>query len=152
MKTSSIPQRVVGRLLEDGENDLHDEIDQIPADPIRITLHSSHGDITFDGMGRVVENNLHVGDGDDDMRPDDVPVQLDIEEFRRTYPTFPIEGDHDILDWGFWMANGEYAPPEEDWRRDWHSREIRAAAFPEYGIHDPEAEKAARERYDDGMI
>lgn len=154
MKT---PEQIVNRLIED-DADFSDEIEQIeavPYDPATttITLGSSHGEIIFDGYGNVVEDNLTYGPGEDDMNPEYAPVRLDIEEFRRTYPTFPLDGHHDILDWGFWMANGEYGEPEEDWRRDMHLREIRAAAYPEYGKLDREAMNRVQDRlYADGQL
>jgi hypothetical protein len=43
-------------------------------------------------------------------------VFFNVDEWRNTRPG--VVPDHvDILDIGYWMATGEYEPPETDWRK-----------------------------------
>ena len=57
-----------------------------------------------------------------------MPFKVDVDEWRLRYPGEDIEGEHDILDFGFWyyaVADGNenaatnrtrYEPPCENWR------------------------------------
>lgn len=51
------------------------------------------------------------------------PFKVDIDEWRLRYPGEEVEGEHDILDFGFWYyddrarkRNAKYEPPSESWR------------------------------------
>jgi hypothetical protein len=76
-------------------------------------LRSSHGLIVFDADdGYVVDFDL-----DDEFGP--VPVKIDVEEWKRRYPgELPGGGTHDVLDFGYWYADGRYEEPAEGWRTD----------------------------------
>lgn len=69
-------------------------------------INSSHGDLTVDcETGWIVER-----------RPDftlNNIKKFDVEEWKKTYPTEVLTGMQvDILDFGYWLKNGEYY----DWR------------------------------------
>lgn len=46
------------------------------------------------------------------------PAKIDVEEWHKRYPNEDIcqFGEHDILDFGYWMSDGAYEPPCENWR------------------------------------
>lgn len=47
-------------------------------------------------------------------------VRFDIWEYAKEYPNETLGGSHvDILDIGYWMIDGTYEPPREDWRNDY---------------------------------
>lgn len=50
------------------------------------------------------------------------PAVIDVAEYRRTYPGEDVTGGVDILDVGYWMRNGEYDEPEQDFRADYQRR------------------------------
>lgn len=54
------------------------------------------------------------------------PARIDVAEYRLAWPDDPIEDGVDILDVGYWMRNGEYEPPVEEYRAD--AREFRFMA------------------------
>lgn len=75
-----------------------------------ITAYSSLGSFTFDpNTGKVLNSAL-----DAEMA---TPIRVDIEEYKKYYGTEFNEGV-DILDIGYWMEDGSYEPPENDWREE----------------------------------
>lgn len=111
--------QLVNNLLEDDDFDLEAELDQLPDVPkTPATAHSSHGEITFDPRtGRVLADELEYGDGDDDFNELNKPVRFDVEEWKKRYPGKSLVGIYmDILDIGYWMPDGRYEPPADDWR------------------------------------
>lgn len=80
-------------------------------------LFSSHGKIEFDvDSGFVTATEL-------DRAFTGRPYKIDVDEWRLRYPGEDMEGEHDILDFGFWLRAkpGEeqrYEPPCEDWRKE----------------------------------
>jgi len=110
---SVTPQTVVSRLLEDEGDDFKSEIlASLP--PISIT--SSHGEFTVDpATGNVLERERY---GDD---PDGAFIdELDRFDMREWIEYYRMSGDAkhdlDILDIGYWMKNGFYEEPVNDWR------------------------------------
>lgn len=75
---------------------------------------SSYGELVFDAdTGRVIP-----GDTTLDADFGEIPVRVDVEEWRRRYPGEDIEHGNDILDPGYWFADGRYEPPCESWREE----------------------------------
>lgn len=61
-----------------------------------------------------------------ESRAEDMPVRIDVSELATAYPDEEIAGQtYDILDVGYWMADGRYESPEEDFREE--LRHCRAA-------------------------
>lgn len=80
-------------------------------------MFSSCGRVLFDTVtGEVVSCSLETGKRA--YKGGHLPVRVDVDEWRRRYPGEDIAAGHDILDFGYWMKNGEYEPPCEDWRKD----------------------------------
>lgn len=82
-------------------------------------LMSTYGTVVFSTSGGAV-TGCHLVHGFGRK-----PVKIDVAEWRRRYPGEPMEGDHDILDFGYWVRNGTYEAPCEEWREDREKR-IRA--------------------------
>lgn len=79
-------------------------------------LCSSHGKLTFDTeTGRVLVCSLERSFGPK-------PVRVDVAEWQARYPGESIVGEHDILDFGYWLRNDKYEAPCEDWRLDREER------------------------------
>jgi len=61
-----------------------------------------------------------------DTRIEDMPVRIDVSELSKAYPDEDIDGQtYDVLDVGYWMADGRFEAPEEDFREE--LRHCRAA-------------------------
>ena len=83
-----------------------------------ITIESSHGIITTDDKGIVIEKNLHETDcylGN--------AVRFDLEEWDNWYERYtekpsPKPSEFDVLELGFWNADGTYNPPSTEWRNN----------------------------------
>lgn len=83
-----------------------------------ITIVSSNGQATFNSDGALLATDI------DTEFP---PIQLDVKEWRDTYPDEdPVGQSHDILDWSFWFYQGlddnrkpsfGYELAEADWRK-----------------------------------
>ena len=87
-------------------------------------LCSIHGKIEFDvDSGFVTATEL-------DSAFTGRPYKIDVDEWRLRYPGEDMEGEHNILDFGYWYyrtAKNEqgkrrkdvaYEPPCEDWRKE----------------------------------
>jgi len=87
----------------------------------------SWGEFEFDAQTGAVLGPLYgTGKTSDEFDPGTVPVRIDIEELKSTYPDEEIAGrSYDVLDLGFTTAAGQYAEPDEDWRDEF--REGRTA-------------------------
>lgn len=93
------------------------------------TLQSTYGTVVFDvDTGFVKSARL-------DREFGGRPFKIDVDEWRQRYPGEDMEGEHDVLDFGYWYyekkpgakrgrRNVEYEEPCEDWRKD---REARIA-------------------------
>ena len=85
-------------------------------------LRSSHGSIVFDTQSGFVKSE------ETDLGPEfgPAPYKIDVDEWRLRYPGESMEGEHDVLDFGYWYHKGRsssvYEPPCEDWRRDREDR------------------------------
>ena len=79
-------------------------------------VNGSHGEMRADALtGHVIELN----NDDYNSIEYNVIVRFDIDEWRQKYPDEELNGmNMDILDIGFWCSDGEYVPPEEEWRED----------------------------------
>lgn len=58
--------------------------------------------------------------------------RFDLDEFRRTYKIAvgePLPSNIDILDLGYWMDDGTYEPPVEDWRAEFRKSETGEYIF-----------------------
>ena len=88
------------------------------------SLIGSYGKVEFDiesGFVKSVELDRDFGCK---------PYKIDVDEWRLRYPGEDMEGEHDVLDFGYWChkrAKGEdgrrhqvavYEPPCEDWRKE----------------------------------
>lgn len=102
------------------------------------TLISTHGSIVAKATnGEVVHTHLSR------EWPSPTPVKIDVKEWRKRYPGEKITGEHDILDFGYWVPGTPdlvYEPPCEDWRTDRDERRKR------------ETEEAAWEAVDDNCV
>jgi hypothetical protein len=74
-----------------------------------MSVISSHGELVIDENGNVLKDRSHYSD--DALKK---IVRFDLAEYRTAYPNY--EGDTDILDIGYWMADGKYEPPEPEFR------------------------------------
>ncbi|MFA7254342.1 MAG: hypothetical protein WC107_07405 [Patescibacteria group bacterium] len=80
------------------------------------TLRSSHGTITADADTGVVSYTSLS-----DEWSDELPAKIDVEEWRNHYFGETLQGEHDVLDFGYWYTDektGElaYSGPDEEWR------------------------------------
>ena len=76
--------------------------------------YSSYGTLVFDAdTGAVFPEQVSL---DPDFG--EIPVKVDVEEWNRRYPGQDICLGNDILDYGFWFADGRYVPPAEEWRKE----------------------------------
>lgn len=79
-----------------------------------ITLCSSNGYIHADKNGKVTKvETFKVPEAYSNFTK---IKQLDVEEWSFTYPDKDLEGEHDILDFGYWLTDGTYERPCYDWR------------------------------------
>lgn len=83
-----------------------------------IHLTGSHGTLVVDEQTGDVQHYYRENDREtrEDGDYDDI-ARIDVEEWKRTYPQDTLDGG-DILDFGYWMTDGTYVPPCEDWRAD----------------------------------
>ena len=72
------------------------------------TIISSHGHFQIDENGEVLSHEVSPS------WDAPIPISFDVDEFRRTYGR--LDGAIDILDIGYTMPDGEYEPPEPDFR------------------------------------
>lgn len=84
-----------------------------------ITIQSSWGVITTDDQGNVIEKDLY------EQEPCYLSnaVRFDIEEWDNWYERYtekssPKPSDFDVLELGFWNADGKYNNPDTDWRNN----------------------------------
>ena len=93
---------------------------QIKDETLR-TVGSSHGELTIDAAGNVVNRSLDNA-GSDGGNHLAAIIRFDLGEWRRHWQK-PLPGAFDILDLGYWYADpgtGEaaYEPPDAKWRAD----------------------------------
>ena len=73
-------------------------------------LRSSHGHIAFDtGSGFVSAEGTEL---DSDFGP--VPFKVDVDEWRLRYPGESLDGEHDVLDFGYWYRTIHTEPQNPD--------------------------------------
>lgn len=89
------------------------------------SLTSSWGDLTFCAhTGAVLGFNLDAMHPE--VRLEDIPVRVDVAELAQSYTNEEIDGQtYDILNVGYWMADGRYETPEDEFREE--LRHCRAA-------------------------
>jgi hypothetical protein len=85
-----------------------------------ITVVGSHGVLSMDAAGRVIEVLALCTCAECQGHGYDAIVQFDAKEWRENYPDKLLEEQKfiDILDLGYWTRNGEYVGPDETWRND----------------------------------
>lgn len=76
------------------------------------TVCSSNGELKCDRNGVVVECACYQG-GDEYIHR---ITKIDLDEYKATYGSIPIYNEFDILDIGYWTADGIYEPPCQDHR------------------------------------
>lgn len=76
--------------------------------------YSSYGTLVFDAdTGDVFPEQVSL---DPDFG--EIPARVNVAEWQRRYPGEDICLGNDILDYGYWMADGTYVPPAEEWRKE----------------------------------
>jgi hypothetical protein len=116
--------------------DIKDILGDPPPDPV-FHVTSSHGDITAlvdDGTVTGIEINTP---GDEDGEALKQIAKFDLGEWRRYYGMEQLEPNSsiDILDLGYWLKDGAYEPPAEDWRQQFaQERHKRGQPPPPEGI------------------
>lgn len=76
-----------------------------------IKLESSNGQIVADSSGEVQQQLSSFKP----EKPEHMPRLLDVAEWKRFYPCEdPFEYEWDILDWGYWTAEGQYEAPQRN--------------------------------------
>lgn len=93
---------------------------QIKDETVR-TVASSHGELTIDAAGNVVNRGLDNFDSDGGAHLATI-VRFDIGEWQRHWNE-PLPATFDILDLGYWYADPAtgmtaYEPPDAKWRAD----------------------------------
>lgn len=93
---------------------------QIKDETLR-TIGSSHGQLTMDAAGNVVNRDLDNADSDGGGHLATI-TRFDLGEWRR-HSGSPLPESLDILDLGYWYAHPEtgmpaYEPPDAKWRAD----------------------------------
>lgn len=100
--------------------ELLDEVERLQKPEARTArLMSSNGEVLFDTDSGLA---LEIVNYDDDPVLSGID-KVDVDEWRRRYPGEDMEGEHDILDFGYWYRESEgfmtefkYEPPCEAWR------------------------------------
>ena len=74
------------------------------------TITSSTGEFEIDRTtGEIIEDRS-TGEYEID--------RFNLDEYKAYYKLTEIEESIDILDVGYWLADGAYEPPESDWRKE----------------------------------
>ncbi len=93
---------------------------QVKDETVR-TVGSSHGELTIDAAGNVVNRDLDNSDSDGGGHLATI-TRFDLGEWRRHWGC-PLPESFDILDLGYWYADPAtgmtaYEPPDAQWRAD----------------------------------
>lgn len=80
-----------------------------------IHVNSSHGTIDIFPNGQVVSFTAN-DPKDEDAKNLARIVRFDVEEWKQHWNQDLPKGWMDILDLGYWLDNGKYEPPVQDWR------------------------------------
>lgn len=93
---------------------------QITDETLR-TVGSSHGQLTIDAAGNVVNRSLDNTDSDGGTHLAAI-IRFDLREWRRHWGS-PLPERFDILDLGYWYADPKtgmsaYEPPDAKWRAE----------------------------------
>lgn len=79
-----------------------------------IKIYSSHGELTINEQGEVIECDC---DNCDDNCIDNI-AKVDVEEWKKYHNVTELPTDGiDILDLGYWTKDGRYDEPAHDWRQ-----------------------------------
>jgi len=109
---------LVSELVDFVVNNYDKMVPHFVHDPV-ITLLSSSGYVYADRNGHVVGTELFGNpQTDKDCYHLDQIKDLDLEEWSYSHPDEEIEGEHDILDFGYWLKDGTYERPCYHWRVD----------------------------------
>ena len=95
--------------------------DVAPVGCRKMILHSSDGYVKAYELASKEEPTLAAVYGYcmPNTAPQDIPAVLDIQEWLNSYAgECPWGEEHDILDFGYWTACGEYSVPCKEWRND----------------------------------
>jgi hypothetical protein len=89
-------------------------------DEILRTVGSSHGQLTIDAAGNVVNRNIDNAESDGGHLA--AITRFDLGEWKRHWGS-PLPESFDILDLGYWYADPgtamtAYEPPVAEWRKD----------------------------------
>jgi len=80
-------------------------------DDLRYQITGSYGMLIVDDIGKVVECRDNADATDEDNYRD--IARVDVDEYAKHYGQMEST---DILDIGYWNADGLYEPPEPDFR------------------------------------
>ena len=83
-------------------------------------VSGSHGTLVVNAStGEVVDGRLESGCPCGDYCYNSI-ILFNLAEWQQRYPGEDLEsvGCVDILDLGYWMCDGRYSPPQEDWRKE----------------------------------
>ena len=91
----------------------------LPEPPRVITVVSTHGIITADKDGKVIEVLSYIGSRSPATWELLAIDRLDVVEWQYSYPFDDItDGELDILDIGYWNKDGSYERPCYSWREE----------------------------------
>lgn len=91
---------------------------QQPGIPRTTVIHSSSGQLIADLYTGEVTGSYIENQEDENFKK---IISIDLKEFRKHYgitASCNTPTDIDILDIGYWLINGDYIKPADDWRRD----------------------------------
>ena len=100
-------------------------------------LRGSHGEISFrPATGEVLkitnENGNEVGFYAGII--DHSPAVIDVREWENNYGRKVTEdAEFDILDFGYYMKNGDYEPPCMDWREEMAKAKVSETGYLPFG-------------------
>jgi hypothetical protein len=86
---------------------------KVSSSPKEIDVRTSNGEITMDGNTGKVLNVVVDPDEDDMIQNID---KFDINEYKKYHKVKVLPSSIDILDLGYWMKDGTYEEPAQDWR------------------------------------
>lgn len=86
------------------------------------TVASSCGTLVADSVtGKVISRTIDEDQGS----TLEMIVSFDVEEFKAHSKIETMPGHVDILGLGYWLFNGGYEPPVEDWREEFRKMPIK---------------------------
>lgn len=80
------------------------------------TIYSSHGEITTDEFGNVLEIDCCCTSSEECENCIDDIKKVDFDEWKKYHKTDELPNEFDILDVGLWRIDGEYEEPVAEHR------------------------------------